>query len=105
MSTSWGSNNANAITPIAIDTRSGSSLNASDSALAAASHANLGVLRAVEIPLIVLAIATVALRIYSRLAVKRKFAVDDILIVLGLVRSIYAQLRVRNSGVLGLMAS
>ncbi|KAH7116110.1 hypothetical protein B0J11DRAFT_553227 [Dendryphion nanum] len=42
------------------------------------------VMLAVEIPLILLATTTVALRIYSRLGVKRKLAVDDVLIVLGL---------------------
>lgn len=42
------------------------------------------VMLAVEIPLILLATSTVALRIYSRLGVKRKLAVDDVLIVLGL---------------------
>jgi hypothetical protein len=40
---------------------------------------------AVEIPLIVLALATVVVRLYSRLAVKRKLAADDVLIVCGLV--------------------
>lgn len=43
------------------------------------------VMLAVEIPLILLAIGTVVLRVYSRLAVKKKLAVDDVLIVLGLV--------------------
>jgi hypothetical protein len=43
---------------------------------------------AVEIPLMVLALATVALRLYSRLAIKRKLAADDILIILGTVRPI-----------------
>lgn len=42
-------------------------------------------MRTVEIPLMVLAAFTVCLRVYSRLAVKRKLAVDDILIVLALV--------------------
>lgn len=41
---------------------------------------------AVEIPLMALALATVALRVYSRLAIKRKLAADDILIILGTVR-------------------
>ncbi|KAF2263304.1 hypothetical protein CC78DRAFT_534078 [Lojkania enalia] len=41
------------------------------------------VVLAVEIPLIILAISVVGLRVYSRLAVKRKLAVDDVLIVLG----------------------
>ena len=45
------------------------------------------IMLAVEIPLILLATSTVALRIYSRLGVKRKLAVDDVLIVLGLVSS------------------
>jgi hypothetical protein len=40
---------------------------------------------AVEIPLMVLALATVALRVYSRLAIKRKLATDDVLIMLGTV--------------------
>jgi hypothetical protein len=47
------------------------------------------VMLAVEIPLMVLAISTVALRIYSRLAVKRKLAVDDVLIVFGMVRILF----------------
>ncbi|KAH7395261.1 hypothetical protein DE146DRAFT_615996 [Phaeosphaeria sp. MPI-PUGE-AT-0046c] len=38
---------------------------------------------AVEIPLMALALATVALRVYSRLAIKRSLAADDILIMLG----------------------
>lgn len=42
-------------------------------------------MRAVEVPLTALATATVCLRLYSRLAVKRKIALDDILIVLALV--------------------
>lgn len=42
---------------------------------------------AVEIPLIVLAFATVVLRLWSRLIVKRKLATDDVLITLGLVGS------------------
>lgn len=41
---------------------------------------------AVEIPLMTLALATVVLRVYSRLAIKRKLAADDILILLGTVR-------------------
>jgi|TARA_R110002003_G_scaffold232_15_gene16843 hypothetical protein len=40
---------------------------------------------AVECPLIVLALATVVARVYSRLAIKRKLAADDILIILGTV--------------------
>lgn len=51
-----------------------------------AGRADLKTMREVEIPLMVLAMGTVALRIYSRLAVKRKLAVDDGLIVLALVR-------------------
>jgi hypothetical protein len=39
----------------------------------------------VEIPLMVLAFATVILRVYSRLAIKRNIAADDILIILGTV--------------------
>jgi hypothetical protein len=50
------------------------------------SPANLRTMRTVESPLMILAIVTVALRLYSRLAVKRKLAVDDVLIVLALVR-------------------
>lgn len=42
---------------------------------------------AVEIPLMFLALATVVLRVYSRLAIKRKLAADDILILLGTVCS------------------
>ncbi|KAF1846497.1 uncharacterized protein K460DRAFT_284513 [Cucurbitaria berberidis CBS 394.84] len=38
---------------------------------------------AVEIPLMVLALSTVVARVYSRLAIKRKLAPDDILIMLG----------------------
>ncbi|CAG5162507.1 uncharacterized protein ALTATR162_LOCUS6231 [Alternaria atra] len=38
---------------------------------------------AVEVPLMVLALSTVILRVYSRLAIKRKIAPDDILIMLG----------------------
>lgn len=41
---------------------------------------------AVEIPLLVLAFITVTLRVFSRLAIKRKLAADDILIILGTVR-------------------
>lgn len=37
----------------------------------------------VEVPLMVLAISTVLLRVYSRLAIKKKLAADDILILLG----------------------
>jgi hypothetical protein len=40
----------------------------------------------VEIPLMALALLTVALRVYSRLAIKRKLATDDILIIIGTVR-------------------
>jgi hypothetical protein len=39
----------------------------------------------VEIPLMVLALSTVVLRVYSRLAIKRKLATDDVLIILGTV--------------------
>ncbi|KAF2841803.1 hypothetical protein M501DRAFT_1007938 [Patellaria atrata CBS 101060] len=42
------------------------------------------VLLGVEIPLMVLATIAVGLRVYSRIAVKRKLAADDILIVCGL---------------------
>ncbi|CAI9628003.1 unnamed protein product [Alternaria burnsii] len=38
---------------------------------------------AVEVPLVVLALSTVILRVYSRLAIKRKIAPDDVLIMLG----------------------
>ncbi|CAN9277369.1 unnamed protein product [Alternaria alternata] len=38
---------------------------------------------AVEVPLMVLALSTVILRVYSRLAIKRKIAPDDVLIMLG----------------------
>jgi len=38
---------------------------------------------AVEVPLMVLALSTVILRVYSRLAIKKKMAPDDILIILG----------------------
>ncbi|KAF2738929.1 FAD/NAD(P)-binding domain-containing protein [Polyplosphaeria fusca] len=41
------------------------------------------VVLAVEIPLVLLAISTVALRVYSRLTIKRRLAVDDILIICG----------------------
>jgi hypothetical protein len=40
---------------------------------------------AVEVPLMILAISTVILRVYSRLAIKRKLAPDDVLILLGTV--------------------
>ena len=50
----------------------------------AASNENRTML-AVEIPLILLAIFTVALRVYSRLGIKRKLAVDDGLIICGTV--------------------
>jgi hypothetical protein len=39
----------------------------------------------VEIPLMVLAFTTVVLRAYSRLAIKRSLAADDVLIMLGTV--------------------
>jgi hypothetical protein len=39
----------------------------------------------VEIPLMVLAFATVILRVYSRLAIKRALATDDVLIMLATV--------------------
>ncbi len=42
---------------------------------------------AVEIPLMGIALGAVALRIWSRIAVKRALAADDILIILGTVRS------------------
>jgi hypothetical protein len=45
----------------------------------------LKVALAVEVPLMILALSTVALRLYSRLAIKRKLAPDDILIILGTV--------------------
>jgi len=38
---------------------------------------------AVEVPLMVLALSTVILRVYSRLAIKKKMAPDDVLIILG----------------------
>jgi hypothetical protein len=40
---------------------------------------------AVEVPLVLLALSTVVLRLYSRLAIKKKLAPDDILILLGTV--------------------
>jgi hypothetical protein len=40
---------------------------------------------AVEVPLMVLALSTVILRVYSRLAIKKKIAPDDVLIMLGTV--------------------
>ena len=40
---------------------------------------------AVEVPLMVLALSTVILRVYSRLAIKKKMAPDDVLIILGTV--------------------
>jgi hypothetical protein len=40
---------------------------------------------AVEVPLMILALSTVVLRVYSRLAIKRNLAPDDILIMLGTV--------------------
>ncbi|KAF1965335.1 hypothetical protein BU23DRAFT_489737 [Bimuria novae-zelandiae CBS 107.79] len=39
----------------------------------------------VEIPLVVLAFATVVLRVYSRLGIKRKLALDDILIICAVI--------------------
>lgn len=48
---------------------------------------NKGML-AVEIPLMFFAITTVLLRLYSRLRVKKQLAVDDVLIVCGLVSEI-----------------
>lgn len=46
---------------------------------------------AVEVPLMVLAISTVVLRVYSRLAIKKRLAADDILILLGTVCSSRAE--------------
>ncbi|KAL6710343.1 hypothetical protein ACN47E_009289 [Coniothyrium glycines] len=43
---------------------------------------------AVEIPLMILALSTVVLRIYSRLAIKKKLATDDVLIILGTAAAI-----------------
>jgi hypothetical protein len=43
------------------------------------------VMLAVEIPLIILAICTVALRGYSRVGIKRRLAADDVLIILGTI--------------------
>lgn len=40
---------------------------------------------AIEIPLIVLATSTVALRVYSRWGIKKKLAIDDMLIILAVV--------------------
>lgn len=40
---------------------------------------------AVEIPLVVLALSTVVLRVYSRLGIKRKLALDDILIICAVI--------------------
>lgn len=42
---------------------------------------------AVEMPLVTLALSTVLLRLYSRLAIKKNLAPDDILVILGTVRS------------------
>lgn len=42
---------------------------------------------AVEIPFMVLALSTVVLRVYSRIAIKKKLAPDDVMIILGLVSS------------------
>lgn len=44
-----------------------------------------GTIIAVEIPLVVLAFGTVVLRVYSRLGIKRKLALDDILIICAMV--------------------
>ncbi|CAA9964902.1 hypothetical protein PTMSG1_08261 [Pyrenophora teres f. maculata] len=44
---------------------------------------NMETTLAIEVPLMVLAFCTVVLRVYARLAVKRKLALDDILIILG----------------------
>jgi hypothetical protein len=40
---------------------------------------------AVEVPLMVVALTTVILRVYSRVAIKKKLATDDLLIILGTV--------------------
>ena len=40
---------------------------------------------AVEIPLVVLAFGTVVLRVYSRLGIKRKLALDDVLIICAMI--------------------
>lgn len=44
---------------------------------------------AVEVPLMGVALGTVALRIWSRIAVKGKLATDDLLIILGAVSQLY----------------
>jgi hypothetical protein len=49
-------------------------------------NANNQTTLSVEIPLVLFALATVLLRLYARLGVKRKVAVDDLLIVVGTVR-------------------
>jgi hypothetical protein len=41
---------------------------------------------AVEIPLMIIALTTVILRVYSRFTIKRRLAADDLLIILGTVR-------------------
>jgi len=41
---------------------------------------------AVEVPLMAIALTTVILRVYSRLAIKKRLATDDLLIILGTVR-------------------
>jgi hypothetical protein len=51
---------------------------------------------AVEIPLLVLAVTTVALRVFSRLVIKRKLAADDILIILGTVCQILGPKQIRS---------
>jgi hypothetical protein len=47
---------------------------------------------AVEIPLIFLAVSAVSLRVFSRIGIKKKLAVDDILIIVATVRSRQHQL-------------
>jgi hypothetical protein len=49
-------------------------------------NANNQTTLSIEIPLVLFALATVVLRLYARLGVKRKVAMDDLLIVLGTVR-------------------
>lgn len=46
---------------------------------------------AVEIPLMGVALGTVALRVWSRIAVKRRLAADDLLIILGTVRQLFCK--------------
>jgi hypothetical protein len=41
---------------------------------------------AVEVPLMVVALTTVILRVYPRLAIKKRLTVDDLLIILGVGR-------------------